>query len=247
MAGAAALLGAEQRAGGGPFYRDPDRPFPQRSELMSLDIVRAKDIPKPKVIYPKPDDASLRTHDIHCAQPIYHHLNYLDKPDLAVGCTDPEHQGGRARSYYASMDRRPRDLSLTTADIEYAQPKKKTQRGNRHVDPVCPQYELPTCHAQEAPPPRFNGRHLHDISDIEKSSSKILHPDRSYVKDPNDSRDIEFSTVNYKEKVLGRISAVHERHLNVKDISEPPRAKPRCTNVGPGLQGVHGAAHVGAR
>jgi hypothetical protein len=31
-----------------------------------------------------------------------------------VGCTDPEHAGGRARSYYMPMDRRPRDLSLTT-------------------------------------------------------------------------------------------------------------------------------------
>lgn len=230
MAGAAALLAAGQRAEGGPFYYDRDRPFPQRSELMSLDIVRAKDIPAPKVIYPKPEDMSLKTNDIHAAQPVYPHLNYLNKADLSVGCTDPEHHGGRARSYYHPMDRRPRDLSLTTADIEYAQPKKKTQKGNRHTDPVCPQYELPTCHSQEPPPPRFNGIHCHDISDIEKSSSKTLHPTRSYVKDPNDTRDIEYSTVNYKERVLGRVSATHERHLDPRDISESKRIRPRCTN-----------------
>ena len=38
-----------------------------------------------------------------------------DAESRQVGCTDPEHAGGRARSYYMPMDRRPRDLSLTTA------------------------------------------------------------------------------------------------------------------------------------
>lgn len=184
-------------------------------------------------MYPKDEDRSLLTKDIALAQPHYRHLNYLEKPDLSVGCTEPEHAGGRARSYYAPMDRRPRDLSLTTADIEYAQPKKVRSKGARHTDPVCPNYELPSYFKPADDPPRWNGRHTNDISDIEKSGPKVLHPERNYVRDPNDARDIEYAQPCYEERLQLRQSSSQprlDRSLNVTDITGIRQIRSRCTN-----------------
>jgi len=216
-----------------PFYIDNERPFAQRTDGMSLDIIHPKDIPRGKIPFIKDEDRSLKTQDIDRCQPHYPHLNYLNKPDYSVGSTDPDHHGGRARTYYAPMDRRPRDLSLTTADIEYAQAKASKFKGNRHTDPVCPNYELPSCHVRPITPPRWNGRHLHDISDIEKSSSKVRIPTRNYVRDPNDSSDIEYASANYQERVHRRSRAGKaDITMNVKDINQtkPLHYAPRCTN-----------------
>jgi len=216
-----------------PFYIDDVKPFAQRTDGMSLDIIHPKDIPRGKIPFLKDEDRSLKTQDIDRAAPHYPHLNYLQKPDYCVGSTDPDHFGGRARTYYAPMDRRPRDLSLTTADIEYAQAKASKFKGNRHTDPICPNYEMPSTNLRPITPPRWNGRHTHDISDIEQSSSKIRIPTRNYVRDPNDSSDIEFASANYQERVQRRTrSGKQDITMNVKDINQtkPLHYAPRCTN-----------------
>lgn len=227
-------LGAMQPKKPSPFWVDEDRPFLQRNDSMSLDIIRPKDVPRGKVMYVKDEDRSLKTEDIYKARPHYEHLQYLDKPDLAVGCTDPEHAGARARSYYMPMDRRPRDLSLTTADIELAQPKNMRRKGNRHTDPVAPNYELPSSFVRPQTPPRFNGRHLHDITDIEKAHPRVLHPERNYHRDPNDASDIEYASANYHERSKRMRSTQmgprHDRSLDVSDIIGTKKTQPRCTN-----------------
>jgi hypothetical protein len=200
---------------------------------MSLDIVHPKDIPRGKIPFVKDEDRSLKTTDIDKALPHYPHLNYLQKPDYCVGSTDPDHFGGRARTYYPPMDRRPRDLSLTTADIEYAQAKASKFKGNRHTDPVCPNYELPSTHVRPITPPRWNGRHLHDLSDIEKSNSTVRIPTRNYVRDPNDGSDIEFASANYQERVHRRTrGGKPDITMNVKDINQTKKLHyaPRCVN-----------------
>jgi len=200
---------------------------------MSLDIIHPKDIPRGKIPFCKDEDRSLKTQDIERAAPHYPHLNYLQKPDYCVGSTDPDHFGGRARTYYAPMDRRPRDLSLTTADIEYAQAKASKFKGNRHTDPICPNYELPSTHVRPVTPPRWNGRHTHDITDIEKSNSKVRIPTRNYVRDPNDASDIEYASANYQERVHRRTRAGKaDITMNVKDINQtkPLHYAPRCVN-----------------
>lgn len=215
-----------------PFYVDGGRPFAQRTNTMTLDIVRPADIPRGKIIHPKDEDRSLKTDDIHTAQPTYHHLKYLNKPDLCVGSTDPEHVGARARTYYPPMDRKARDLSLTTADIELAQPANNKQRGNRHTDPVCPNYVLPSSYQRAQTPPRHNGRITNDISDIEHARPKKVIPDRNYVRDPNEGRDIEFASANYQERMARRQiqGPRQDRQLDVMDIIGPKRIQPRCTN-----------------
>jgi len=216
---------------GGPFYRDETRPFAQRHQGMSLDVVQPGDVPQGKVQYPKDESLSLKTQDIYKAQPHYEHTKYLNKPELSVGNTNPTHPGGRARTYYAPMDRRPRDLSLTTADIEYAQCKPSSHKGNRHTDPVCPQYELPSYVAREPTPPRFNGRHTNDIADIEHSNPRVLHPDRNYVRDPNEARDIEYASANYRERNPRHPPRPRaDRSLDVQDISGTKRMPARDTN-----------------
>lgn len=198
---------------------------------MSLDVIHAKDVPRGKVMYCKDEDLSLKTQDIARARPTYDHLNYLDKPDLSVGCTDPQHPGAKARSYYAPMDRRPRDLSLTTADIELAQPRGCRHKGDRHTDPVCPNYKLPSSFKPEPTPPRWNGRQTNDVSDIDKSCPRVLHPQRNYIRDPNECRDIEYAAPNYLERLTTQNSRGRlDLSLNVKDISENKRIRPRGTN-----------------
>ena len=78
-------------------------------------------------------------------------------------------RGQRAKTCYPVPVRRPRDLSLTLHDIDGARPAKTVIfRGNRHVDPLCPQYQLPSNPAPRAATPRpWNGRVTNDISDIE--------------------------------------------------------------------------------
>mmetsp|Transcript_47676 Transcript_47676/g.102099 ORF Transcript_47676/g.102099 Transcript_47676/m.102099 type:complete len:501 (-) Transcript_47676:84-1586(-) len=215
-----------------PYYRDEDRAFLQRDDTMSLDVIRPKDIPKGRVMYVKDELTSLKTEDIHKAKPHYEHLQYLEKPDFSVGCTHPDHPGGQARSYYMPMDRRPRDLSLTTADIEFAQPKTISWKGSRHTDPVCPNYELPSCMRREPTPPRWNGRHTNATEDIEYSRPRVLHPERNYSRNPNDAADIEYATANYREKLARATSLGRgpERTYDVSDINLPPEKQKRCTN-----------------
>jgi len=198
---------------------------------MSLDTIHPKDVPRGKVYQPKDEDLSLKTQDIERAQPYYPFKRYLEKPTFTVGITDPGHVGGKARTYYPEMDRRPRDLSLTTADIEYAQPKSVKSKGNRHTDPLQPQYELPSCNVRPATPPRWNGRHTNDISDIDLSHPKKLIPDRNYIRDPNDASDIEFACPNYRRRVHGPTHGEsYSTSLDVRDISENKRIQPRGTN-----------------
>lgn len=198
---------------------------------MSLDVIQPKDVPRGRIFEYKDEDLSLKTADIERCQPYYHHKRYLEKPVLTVGNTDPEHVGGRARTYYPEMDRRPRDLSLTTADIEYAQPKSVKARGNRHTDPLQPSYELPSCNVRPATPPRWNGRVTNDVSDIELCQPKKLIPDRNYTRDPNDASDIEYACPNYKRRVIRPVNPEnYSTSLNVKDITEMKRTEPRDTN-----------------
>lgn len=218
-----------------PFFVDDARPFARREQGMSLDIIHPDDIPRGKVPFLKNEDRSLKTQDIDRAVPKYRHLDYLNKEDHSVGCVDPQHPGGRARTYYAPMDRRPRDLSLTTADIELAQSKSHDRKGNRHTDPLCPSYELASCHVRPVTPPRWNGRHTHDLSDIEGTSSKARILERNYCRNPNDSSDVEYASANYHEREGRRRTAGKapraDRALDVRDITQArkPGAE-RCTN-----------------
>ncbi|CAD7950065.1 unnamed protein product [Amoebophrya sp. A120] len=208
-----------------------DYPFPKRQDTMFLDTIHPKDVPLGHVYPQKEEDFSLKTDDIFKAQPYFHTHNFrnMRKPEWDHGM--------RATTCYPNPLRRPRDLSLTVYDIEGARPAK-TQifKGQRHVDPLAPVYQLPSCQMQKPlSPRRFSGRHTNDISDIELTSSKIIMPDRNYVRDPNDASDIEYTCPNYKGRVIlpSRTNSHPDPHnsLAIGDINGPKRKIPfRETN-----------------
>ncbi|KAF4733849.1 hypothetical protein FOZ62_000369 [Perkinsus olseni] len=168
--------------------RDETLPFARREDTMSLDTIKPKDVPRGRILYVKDTDASLTTIDIDKCKPTYYWLDYLRKSEFSLKCDVP---GMRSKSYYPPVVNRPRDLSLTTQDIEWAQPKITRFRTNRVLDPLNPMYKLAKSEAVPVEPPRFNGRFTNDIRDIEFSHPKRLIPDRNYIRDPNDVSDIE--------------------------------------------------------
>ncbi|KAF4650082.1 hypothetical protein FOZ61_000688 [Perkinsus olseni] len=140
--------------------RDETLPFARREDTMSLDTIKPKDVPRGRILYVKDTDASLTTIDIDKCKPTYYWLDYLRKPEFSLKCDVP---GMRSKSYYPPVVNRPRDLSLTTQDIEWAQPKITRFRTNRVLDPLNPMYKLPKSEAVPVEPPRFNGRLTNDI------------------------------------------------------------------------------------
>lgn len=208
---------------------DPNRPFPQRSDTMSLDIIHAQDVPRGPVKYIKECSNSLKTDDIGRCQPFYPWKSYLNKPHFQLRSDVP---GCTSAPLHPNVTR-VKDLSLTTADIEWAQPKITRFNTNRCIDPLQPQYQLPSCPARPPTPPRGNGQDSLDISDIEQSRPKRVVPDRNYVRDPNDASDIEYTVPNYRRRIVRPIQQdAYSTSLEVADINAFPgrTSRPRGTN-----------------
>merc|ERR1719387_223447 len=148
---------------------------------MSLDTIHPEDVPRGKVQFIKDQDLSLKTDDIARCAPFYPWKQYLDKPSFSLRSDIP---GSETKPLYQNLTR-VKDLSLTTADIEWAQPKITRFNTNRCTDPLQPQYKLPECPVRPITPPRGNGKDSLDISDIEMSKPKRVIPDRNYVLNPN--------------------------------------------------------------
>lgn len=174
----------------GTIVVDDELPFPQRGDLMSLDVVRQADTLRGPVHCPRDDLFSLKTRDIAGARPS-RRVPGQKRPSHAVGCTHPEHPGGRARTRYPAIQRRPRDFSLTTCDLQGAQTRDPnlSLAGNRVVDPVQPCYRMMSSEAHPVTPLKYSGRHATDVSDIEKACPRPP-PQPTHRQDPNDSTDI---------------------------------------------------------
>jgi len=211
------------------FTKMASAAFPQRSDTMSLDVIRPKDIPLGKVKYYKDFDASLETKDIYKCKPYYSWEHYLNKPNYQVGVTESGYDGARTKTFYPPLNR-PRDLSLTVEDIDYARPKNVSWQTNRCTDPICPIYDLPKSQVRPITPPRYNGRKANDVSDIHLTKPAKLIPDRNYIRDPNDSSDIEYSCPNYHRRVVRPYASLSCTSLDVKDINDVTPTNPRCTN-----------------
>jgi hypothetical protein len=211
------------------IFGDPNRPFATRKDTMSLDTIHPEDVPRGKVQFIKDQDLSLKTDDIARCAPFYPWKQYLDKPSFSLRSDIP---GSETKPLYQNLTR-VKDLSLTTADIEWAQPKITRFNTNRCTDPLQPQYKLPECPVRPITPPRGNGKDSLDISDIEMSKPKRVIPDRNYVRDPNDSSDIEYTCPNYRRRVVRPMNPnAQSTSLMVQDINAFPgrTTLPRDTN-----------------
>jgi hypothetical protein len=211
------------------IFGDPDRAFAQRKDTMALDTIHPEDVPRGKVNFIKDQNLSLKTDDIARCAPFYPWKQYLDKPSFQLRSDIP---GSETKPLYSNLTR-VKDLSLTTADIEWAQPKITRFNTNRCTDPLQPQYKLPECPVRPITPPRGNGKDSLNIDDIEMSKPKRVIPDRNYVRDPNDSTDIEYTCPNYRRRVTHPLNPeANSTSLNVMDINAFPgrTTLPRGTN-----------------
>mmetsp|Transcript_25738 Transcript_25738/g.56742 ORF Transcript_25738/g.56742 Transcript_25738/m.56742 type:complete len:458 (+) Transcript_25738:67-1440(+) len=209
------------------MFVDDSLPFAQRSDTMSLDVIRPPDVPRGKVKFIKPESMSLKTDDIHKATPYYAAKEYLHKP--SAGFID----GTRANTLYPPT-KRVTDNALRTQDIEYAQPKINRFNTERCLDPLQPHYQLPHCEVKPPTPPRWNGRNTLDVSDIEHTCPRRVIPDRNYVCDPNDTSDIEYSCPNYRRRVVRPVDDFsRSTNLEIKDINAPDNRVPAVRNTDP--------------
>ena len=115
---------------------------------------------------------NLRTDDIEGAQP--RRVTHTNKSSF-FHCKDVD--GAQPVELYPRVNR-PTDLSLNVKDIDGATPHRVEFRTRRCINPVDPQYQLPSC--SPCPPVivPFSGRETNKLDDIEGSSPQKLIRDR---------------------------------------------------------------------
>ncbi|CAM9918927.1 unnamed protein product, partial [Phaeothamnion confervicola] len=131
-------------------------------------------------------------HDIDGARPMTLHRNMVNKPDLTLFHDDIE--GTRSRRHFVHKSR-------------------------RHVDPLEPDYPLPSYQLAPAPEPKFI-RDGHNISDIEGAVPRPLYP-RNPPRDSHSVGDVVGASVGWKPRYArARLEAPpHGYTLDVRDIT----------------------------
>jgi len=204
--------------------------FPERKDTMYLNVMRPKDVPVGSVRFLKDDLQSLRTHDIKGAQ-VTNKLSHLyvdGKPEKV----DPP--GSRPRRLFPEM-RRIVDMPLTTCDIEGAQPNKTQFKSSRHCNPLAPSYDLPSFRERPVTPPKAS---VHEGTPRDtltfKGEWKSRVPERDYARNPNESRDVEYSQPNVRSRMRGltpreslrTVERAGERIISTKYCSTPRDTNP---------------------
>jgi hypothetical protein len=203
---------------------------PDRSDTMYLNVLRPKDVPLGPPRFLKEDSMSLRTHDISGAQArTKHSLLYL------TGQPDKEEvDGSRPKRHFVDRRRHP-DMSLRTCDIEKAQPSAAEFKTSRQCNPLEPVYDLPSFRASAVTPPqqRFHEGEARDTLKF-KGEWRTRMPERDYARNPNETRDIEFSQPNVRQRMKGlpprenlrTVERAGERIISSKYCSTPRDTNP---------------------
>lgn len=224
-------------------------PFAGRKDTMSLDVVQPKDTLRLPVgggpmNYKDMDPheggvPTLTTSDIYRGQPAIAHpcktgtskeFKHIEKPDL------PEIDCNRAVTNYPPIRQRPRDLSLTTSDIDGAKPGikgLKIQNGDlsrRMVDPGNPQYVFSASEAQPSAPPRHSGRDLSlTTNDVHKACPQKLIPIRNQYRDTMVVED-EFRIQKKKAHELTMSLKANDIMGHVPNRDTGPQKSFRCSD-----------------
>lgn len=122
------------------------------------------------------------------------------------------------------------DRQLLLDDIEGSKPRRKSMfRTGRCIDPLVPEYTLPSFHVPPLVTPKFT-RDSHDISDIEGTKSKPLYPFAQRQNHLVD--DIEGAWPGWKprHRRARYDSAPLDHSLNVSDITGGAFRTRRSTN-----------------
>lgn len=181
--------------------------FPDRRDSMYLNVIKPNDAPIGPLRCVREDSLSLRTNDIKGARPTYkHNALFVDgKPEKE------EPPGSRPKRYFGGVNRVV-DQNMTTSDIEKAQPSVAQFKTARTCNPLTPRYDLPTYRERPITPPsaRYHEGELRDTLQF-KGEWKPRIVDRDYARDPNESRDIEFSQPNVRQRLKGLPPRDHMR------------------------------------
>jgi hypothetical protein len=194
----------------------------------------------------------LMTDDIHRARPLLAHSSnnsvsmpwkLLEKPPL------PEVPRNRCKTHYPPVnpDRRPRDLSLTTSDIEGCQPQRTgvngegRPRNDKPVEPMHPSYSMPSSSLNSPPySVRASGRCTLDVSDIEGTSTtpriphRMNYGDVMRVEDEFKSRRHATALADVAARALGTSTTAMKEMSTPRAALTPrlegPQRGQRCTN-----------------
>lgn len=110
-----------------------------------------------------------RTDDIEGAHPLLKEYQYTNRQDL-YNVNDID--GAQPRKLTKELNE---SFLLRTNDIEFAQPRCVEFRTNRHINPIDPEYKLPSYTTAPIPKPKFIRDQI-DISDIEGTRPGKLYP-----------------------------------------------------------------------
>lgn len=171
-------------------------PYPNRGDSMALDSVRPTDVPRGTIRFPKDESLALKTDDIEGAVPSFKtrklHLDGRDElDDPALGSLAPKVHGvGQAYTHFPPV-RKQESMSLFREDVEGAVPQATGFRTKRSVNPLNPQYKLPSydVHPHTPPTQRMHEGMPRETMEFKGERTPRI-PERNYVRDPMGSRDI---------------------------------------------------------
>lgn len=227
-----------------PFYRDVEMPFAARHMGLSLDTLQPEDCPRGPVQHTKDYQSSLMTEDLYRAQPVLGHpttANSAPVPWKSIQKPPPEEiPGSCAKAHYPELrSSRPRDMALTTSDIEKGHPQRiggnceGRTRLDQPVDPLSPAYKLLGNVAQPPPSPRSSGRCTLNVTDIEGATPRATVPVRTTYGNPLKVEN-EFRSRRHV-KALAEIGA-RALGMPTPTNEEKPSADLRCAGT-PRLEG----------
>ena len=129
---------------------------------------------------------------------------YKNKPTF-TGNADIE----KSRPAPLKKERNVRDLSLVIDDIEGTRRTvtDRMMRTSRHVNPLNPDYQLPSCNPVVVPEPRFL-RDAHDVSDIEGAKAQPR-------------REVKTRDIMSNEGVVGAQAGWKPRHRRCRTEAPP--------------------------
>ncbi|CAE7272909.1 ccnyl1 [Symbiodinium microadriaticum] len=170
---------------------------PKKAEKRSMNVVRPKDVPRGKIACEKDYQQALLASDIRGAVPSF--------MTQSLHVEGPPHKdfikGSVARSSYPSIEKQ-QDLSLTTHDVDGAQPKAKVFKTTRQTNPLTPRYTLQSA-PMDVPPP--NSTRTHELLQRDtmsfKGTSSSRIPMRDYTHNPAEGHDVEMSQPNIRNRV----------------------------------------------
>jgi len=206
--------------------------FAKRADTMMLDSIQPKDVLRGQIWHYKDDAQSLRTSDLRGAAPVYNHKKYHHD-----GPAFKDHIAGTAAVTHYPEIRRPVDFSLTTVDIDKSWPDVVKFKTPRCVDPLVPEYPLPSVRTRPVTPRRqlIHEGEVRDPLGHTGKCEKPRIPQRNYSRNPNEGRDIEYSQPNFRrtKRPLGA-SGVRDI-MRTDDINGEvnltmKKKTPRCTN-----------------